>query len=113
MINATRKVKEKAEPELREAVKRGRIGVQDAARVGDLPVDQQKAIAASPTPRRAANVAIEEAKSAAALSASGEEEPRAALSQGLGKSDCPTSPMERGRQRNEGMVSGGSSSRSQ
>jgi hypothetical protein len=31
MINATRKVKEKAEPELREAVKRGRIGVQDAA----------------------------------------------------------------------------------
>jgi hypothetical protein len=64
MINATRKVKEKAEPELREAVKRGRIGVQDAARVADLPVDQQKAIAASPKPRRAANVAIEEAKSA-------------------------------------------------
>src|ERR1700722_9985950 len=79
MINATRKVKEKAEPELREAVKRGRIGVQDAARVADLPVDQQKAIATSPKPRRAANVAIEEAKSAAALSASGEEDPRAAL----------------------------------
>ena len=64
MINATRKVKEKAGPELREAVKRGRIGVQDAARVADLPVDQQKAIAASPQPRRAANVAIEEARSA-------------------------------------------------
>jgi len=79
MINATRKVKEKAEPELREAVKRGRIGVQDAARVADLPVDQQKAIAASPKPRRAANVAIEEAKSAAAISASSEEDPRAAL----------------------------------
>lgn len=79
MINATRKVKEKAEPELREAVKRGRIGVQDAAKVADLPVDQQKAIAASPKPRRAANVAIEEAKSAAALSASGKEDPRAAL----------------------------------
>ena len=79
MINATRKVKEKAEPELREAVKRGRIGVQDAAKVADLPVDQQKAIAASPKPRRAANVAIEEAKSTAALSASGKEDPRAAL----------------------------------
>jgi ParB-like chromosome segregation protein Spo0J len=79
MINATRKVKEKAEPELREAVKRGRIGVQDAAKAADLPVDQQKAIAASPKPRRAANVAIEEAKSAAVLSASGKEDPRAAL----------------------------------
>ena len=65
MINATRKVKEKAEPELREAVKRGRIGVQDAAKVADLPPEQQKAIAASPKPRRAANVAIEEAKNAA------------------------------------------------
>ena len=79
MINATRKVKEKAEPELREAVKRGRIGVQDAAKVADLPPEQQKAIAASPKPRRAANVAIEEAKNAAARSASGEEDPRAAL----------------------------------
>ena len=79
MINATRKVKEKAEPELREAVRRGRIGVQDAARVADLPPDQQKAIAASPKPRRAANVAIEEARNAAARSASGEEEPRVAL----------------------------------
>ena len=61
MINATRKVKEKAEPELREAVKRGRIGVQDAAKLADLPADQQKAIAASSKPRRAANAAIEEA----------------------------------------------------
>jgi ParB-like chromosome segregation protein Spo0J len=59
MINATRKVKEKAEPELREAVKRGRIGVQDAAKVADLPADQQKGIAASSKPRRAANAAIE------------------------------------------------------
>ena len=80
MINATRKVKEKAEPELREAVKRGRIGVQDAAKVADLPPERQKAIAESPKPRRAANVAIEEAKSAATLSASGkEEDPRVAL----------------------------------
>src|SRR6202044_3491086 len=47
MINATRKVKEKGEPELREAVKRGRIGEQDAAKVADLPPDRQKAIAAS------------------------------------------------------------------
>ena len=79
MINATRKVKEKAEPELREAVKRGRIGVQDAAKVTDLPPEQQKAIAASPKPRRAANVAIEEAKDAAARSASSEKDPRIAL----------------------------------
>jgi ParB-like chromosome segregation protein Spo0J len=77
MINATRKVKEKAEPELREAVKRGRIGVQDAAKVADLPADQQKAIAESPKPRRAANVAIEAAKNAAAP-ASGAD-PRVAL----------------------------------
>jgi hypothetical protein len=53
--------------------------VQDAAKVADLPPDQQKAIAASPKPRRAANVAIEEARNAAARSASGEEEPRVAL----------------------------------
>jgi ParB-like chromosome segregation protein Spo0J len=79
MINATRKVKEKAEPELREAVRRGRIGVQDAAKVADLPADQQKAIAASPKPRRAANEAIEAAKSAAAFSIGGEEDPRVAF----------------------------------
>jgi hypothetical protein len=79
MINATRKVKEKGEPELREAVKRGRIGVQDAAKVADLPPEQQKAIAASPKPRRAAQVAIEAAKSAATRSADGEGDPRAAL----------------------------------
>jgi ParB-like chromosome segregation protein Spo0J len=54
MIAATRKVKEKGEPELQEAVKRGRIGVQDAARVADLPPERQKAIAAAPKPRRAA-----------------------------------------------------------
>jgi ParB-like chromosome segregation protein Spo0J len=77
MINATRKVKEKAAPELRDAVKRGRIGVQDAAKVADLPPDQQKAIAASPKPRRAANVAIEAA--AAARSLSDEQDPRVAL----------------------------------
>jgi hypothetical protein len=75
MINATRKVKEKAEPELREAVKRGRIGVQDAAKVADLPPDQQKAIAESPKPRRAANVAIEQATNSAAHV----EDPRVAL----------------------------------
>jgi hypothetical protein len=79
MINATRKVKEKAEPELREAVKRGRIGVQDAAKAADLPPEQQNAIAASPKPRRAANEAFETAKIIAERSASGEEDPRAAL----------------------------------
>jgi hypothetical protein len=62
---------------LREAVRRGRIGVQDAAKVADLPPDQQKAIAASPKPRRAANVAIEAAT--AVSSASGEEDARVAL----------------------------------
>ena len=79
MINATRKVKEKAEPALREAVKRGRIGVQDAAKVADLPSEQQKAIAASPKPRRAANLAIEEAINAAARSASSDMDPCVAL----------------------------------
>ena len=79
MINATRKVKEKAAPELREAVRRGRIGVQDAAKAADLPSEQQKAIAASPKPRRAANEAFEAAKITAAHSVSGEEDQRAAL----------------------------------
>lgn len=65
MIAATRKVKEKGEPELREAVKRGRIGVQDAAKAADLPPEQQKAIASSPKPRRAAAEAAEAAKNAA------------------------------------------------
>src|SRR5271155_5593047 len=74
MINATRKVKEKAEPELREAVKKGRIGVQDAAKAADLPAEQQKAIAASPKPRRAASVAIEAAKNA--TTRAGGAEPR-------------------------------------
>ena len=79
MINATRKVKEKGEPELREAVKRGRIGVQDAARAADLPPEQQRAIAASSKPRRAAQAAFEAAKNAAAGSTGGEGDPRAAL----------------------------------
>ena len=79
MINATRKVKEKAEPELQEAVKRGRIGVQDAAKAADLPAEQQKAIAASPKPRKAANAAIEAMKGAVGRPARGEEDPRAAL----------------------------------
>jgi hypothetical protein len=86
MINATRKVKERAEPELREAVKRGRIGVQDAAKVADLPAEKQKAIAASPKPRRAANVAIEEAKNAALRSATHNEDPRVALRKAWEKS---------------------------
>ena len=79
MINATRKVKEKAEPELQQAVKRGRIGVQDAAKAADLPPEQQKVIAASPKPRRAAQVAIEAAKNAASHSANDEGDQRAAL----------------------------------
>jgi ParB-like chromosome segregation protein Spo0J len=65
MITATRKVKEKGEPEFQEAVKRGRIGVQDAAKVADLLPEQQKAIAESPKPRRAAAEAAEAAKSGA------------------------------------------------
>ena len=65
MIAATRKVKEKGEPELQEAVKRGRIGVQDAAKAADLPPEQQKAIAVSPKPRRAAAEAAEAAMNAA------------------------------------------------
>jgi ParB-like chromosome segregation protein Spo0J len=65
MIAATRKVKERGEQELQEAVKRGRIGVQDAAKVADLSPEQQKAIAVSPKPRRAAAEAAEAAKNAA------------------------------------------------
>jgi ParB-like chromosome segregation protein Spo0J len=64
MIAATRKVKEKGEPELQEAVKKGRIGVQDAAKAADLPPEQQKAIAGSPKPRRAAAEAAEAAMNA-------------------------------------------------
>ena len=79
MINATRKVKEKAEPELQVAVKKGRIGVQDAAKAADLPPDQQKAIAASPKPRRAANAAIEAAQNATERSHSGERDSRREL----------------------------------
>jgi hypothetical protein len=64
MIAATRKVKERGEPELQEAVKRGRIGVQDAAKAADLPPEQQIAIAMSPKPRRAAADAAEAARTA-------------------------------------------------
>ena len=77
MIAATRKVKEKGEPELQEAVKRGRIGVQDAAKAADLSPEQQRAIALSPKPRRAATEAAEAAKTAAARAA--ERDPHAAL----------------------------------
>jgi ParB-like chromosome segregation protein Spo0J len=79
MIAATRKVKQKGEPELQEAVKRGRIGVQDAAKAADLPPERQKAIAASPKPRRAAAEAAEAAKTAAQRAAAGD--PHAALLQ--------------------------------
>jgi ParB-like chromosome segregation protein Spo0J len=65
MIAATRKVKEKGEPELQEAVKRGRIGVQDAAKAADLAPERQRAIAAAPKPRRAAAEAAEAAHAAA------------------------------------------------
>jgi len=74
MIAATRKVKEKGEPELQEAVKRGLIGVQDAAKAADLPPDKQKAIAVSPKPRKAAAEAAEAAKNPA--SRAGGAEPR-------------------------------------
>jgi hypothetical protein len=79
MINATRKVKRQAEPELKEAVKKGRIGVQDAASAADLPPDQQRAIAAAPKPRRAAKDAAEAAKNALARAAGGGVDPRVAL----------------------------------
>jgi ParB-like chromosome segregation protein Spo0J len=72
MIAATRKVKEKGEPELQEAVKRGRIGVQDAAKAADLPPEQQKAIAVSPKPRKAAAEAAEVVKNAVSRAGGGE-----------------------------------------
>jgi ParB-like chromosome segregation protein Spo0J len=77
MIAATRKVKEKGEPELQEAVKRGRIGVQDAAKVADLLPEQQKTIALSPKPRRAAAEAAETVMNP--LRAAGEVDRHAAL----------------------------------
>jgi hypothetical protein len=76
MINATRKVKEKALPERQEAVRKGRIGVQDAAKVADLLPEQQKAIAVSPKPRKAAAEAAEAEKIAASRTGGGE--PRSA-----------------------------------
>ena len=83
MIAATRKVKEKGETELQEAVKRGRIGVQDAAKAADLPPEQQKAIAVSPKPRQAAAEAAEAAKNAASRTGGAEPgsqpDPHAAL----------------------------------
>ena len=79
MIAATRKVKEKGEPELHEAVKRGRIGVQDAAKVADLPPEQQKAIAVSPKPRRAAAEAAEVVKNAHGAAPRSERDRQAAL----------------------------------
>jgi ParB-like chromosome segregation protein Spo0J len=80
MIAATRKVKEKGEPELQEAVKRGRIGVQDAAKVADLLPEQQKAIAASPKPRRAAaEAAVHATSTAGSVDPRSEEDRHAAL----------------------------------
>ena len=61
MINATRKVKEKAEPELREAVKKGPNWRAGCCQGRDLLLSEQL-IAELPKPRRAANVAIEEAE---------------------------------------------------
>ncbi len=75
MIAATRKVKQKGEPELQEAVKRGRIGVQDAAKVADLSPEQQKAVATSPKPRRAATEFVA-AKTAASRAGGVEAEKR-------------------------------------
>ena len=75
MIAATRKVKERAEPELQEAVKRGRIGVQDAAKAADLSPEQQKAVAMAPRPRRAV---AEAAEAAAAARGAGSEGDRSA-----------------------------------
>jgi ParB/Sulfiredoxin domain len=83
MIAATRKVKEKGQPELQEAVRRGRIGVQDAAKAADLPPERQKDIAAAPKPRKAAAEAAEAAKNATARAAAAEAgsdaDPHAAL----------------------------------
>ena len=113
MINATRKVKEKAEPELREAVKKGRIGVQDAAKAADLPPEQQKAIAASPKPRRAAQDALEAAKSAATRSVGAEGDPRAALRRAWEKVHRPAPAVGSRRQQYEGVVHGRGLARSQ
>jgi hypothetical protein len=105
MITATRKVKEKGEPELQEAVKRGRIGVQDAAKVADLMPEQQKAIAESPKPRKAAAEAAEAAS--AASRAGAEPRSKGARHAALRKAwDAAKAlrPMGDGGRRNQGMV---------
>ena len=105
MIAATRKVKEKGEPELQEAVKRGRIGVQDAAKVADLLPEQQKAIAESPKPRRAAAEVTDAAKVAASCAGgSNDGDGHAALQKAWRGGEGAAQPMGNGRRQNEGMV---------
>ncbi len=87
MIAATRKVKQKGEPELQEAVKRGRIGVQDAAKVADLSPEQQKAIATSPKPRRAATEVVA-AKNSASRAGGVEAGGKAPLAVGAGADEA-------------------------
>jgi hypothetical protein len=60
-------------------VKRGRIGVQDAAKAADLPPEQQKAIAGSPKPRRAAAEAAMNASRAGGAEPKSDEDGQAAL----------------------------------
>jgi ParB-like chromosome segregation protein Spo0J len=107
MIAATRKVKEKGEQELQEAVKRGRIGVQDAAKAADLPPEQQKAIALSPKPRRAAAEARGgEGRRLARGHRFAERRGRSAsgAAQGVGGGEGATRPMGDGGRYNQGMV---------
>ena len=110
MIAATRKVKEKGEPELQEAVKRGRIGVQDAARAADLPPERQKAIAAAPKPRRAAAEAAEAAIDGRRARRRGRggkrDRPARGVAQGVGKREGAAPPLGYGGRQNEGMVRG-------
>ena len=101
MIAATRKVKEKGEPELQEAVKRGRIGVQDAAKVADLQPEQRKAIAVSPKPRRAAAEAAEAAKKASHADGAA---PKGEVGEGMGGGEGAARPLGDGGRQNQGMV---------
>ena len=109
MIAATRKVKEKGEPALQEAVKRGRIGVQDAARAADLPPERQKAIAAAPKPRRAAAEAAEAALTAA-LQRRGRggqrDGPACGAAPGVAEREGAPPPLGDGGRPDEGMVRG-------
>lgn len=52
-VATARKVKQKAEPEVRKAVEDGKLSLNAAAQIADLPKEQQKKVMKDPRPDRA------------------------------------------------------------